>query len=204
MNWSLEMKLDPSVLQHLNIPKALHGMNPRTIKGQYWWDKTRKAVYAEQEYKCLACGVHKEDALFHKHIEAHECYDIDYTTGCVKIEKIVGLCHCCHQFIHSGLTKVLLSKGQISDKRALTIMRHGFKILKNAGLEPWYGSCINYIDMLDYLGCNYDSKLLDRTKQLMYNQQPKYMADWSEWYLLLEGEKYYGFKNKEEWEQQYK
>lgn len=50
--------LEPVVLTHQNIPKPLHGLNPRTIKGQQWWDVAGKL--ADEGY-CIACGIAKYD-----------------------------------------------------------------------------------------------------------------------------------------------
>lgn len=138
------MKPDPSILLHPNIPKPLHGVNPRSIKGQAWWDVERRKCYHAADYCCEACGVHKSQALFHAWLEAHEFYDIDYKKGSVTFKRLVALCHACHNYIHSGRLQVLLKKGQISCEKYSTIIQHGDALTKDikptiqpSGLAPW-------------------------------------------------------------------
>lgn len=126
----------PELLLHPNVPKPLHGMSPRELKGSEWWDKTRKEVYAKAGYRCQCCDVRKEDALFHKWLEAHETYEYDYKNGIAIVKEIVALCHACHSYIHSGLLQVKRDKGEISYSKWQQIMLHGDNILYNAKLKP--------------------------------------------------------------------
>src|SRR3990167_9396936 len=84
---------NPAILLHPNIPKPMHGVNPRTIMGQEWWDEQRQRAYEENNFCCWACGVHKSQAAYHKWLEAHECYEIDYIAGRMYMRIIVALCH---------------------------------------------------------------------------------------------------------------
>jgi hypothetical protein len=61
-----------------NTPKPLHGMSPRSILGDEWWDKERIKAYRKFFNHCQACGVHKSDALYHRWLEAHEVFNFDY------------------------------------------------------------------------------------------------------------------------------
>lgn len=125
------MKTRPEILLHPQIPPPLHGLVPRVILGQEWWDKTRKAVAALTGGHCLACGVHKGDAKEHQWLEGHELYEIDYAAGRMTYIETVPLCHWCHNFIHAGR----MQKNQMSILKLEDITEHGNKILNTAGLK---------------------------------------------------------------------
>jgi len=200
------MILRPEILQHANIPKPLHGLSPRVIKGQAWWDKTRKAVYNKQDYCCIACGIHKSKAKYRQHIEAHEAYTIDYINGFMEIKEIIGLCHSCHSFIHCGRLSVMLGKGEVNYSKFKDVMLHGFRVLRKADLEPWFGQCMTYISALLANGETASRELVMRSSELQRKQEVGQMQqDWSEWYLLLDGKRYYSkFKSYEDWLNYYK
>lgn len=59
----------PDLLTHPNIPKPLHGLNPRTVMGDSWWGRRRREAYAKGKYCCWACGVHRWRAKYHRQLE---------------------------------------------------------------------------------------------------------------------------------------
>lgn len=129
------MNIRPELLTHQQIPKPLHGVNPRTIFGDTWWNKERKIAYAKNDYHCHACGVHKSQAKFHEWLEAHEAYDYDYPNGKLHFREIVALCHSCHNYIHAGRLIALLQTGKISRMKYDIIVIHGSKILEKHNLK---------------------------------------------------------------------
>ena len=128
------VKLRPELLLSPNIPKPMHGLAPREILGRKWWDATRKAAYKATAFHCLACGVHKSEAEYHKWLEGHEVYSIDYLTGKMIYLETVALCHFCHNSIHDGRLKSLLEKGEIHHAKYAAIMQHKDSVLARAGL----------------------------------------------------------------------
>uniref|UniRef100_A0A6M3LFV5 Uncharacterized protein n=1 Tax=viral metagenome TaxID=1070528 RepID=A0A6M3LFV5_9ZZZZ len=123
------------LLLHPNIPKPLHGVNPRTVLGQGWWDKVRKLAYKQHGFRCHACGVWAGSAKFKKILHAHEVYDINYLTGEVRLKEIVALCWACHMYIHSGMLKTLIKKKQITTKVYKAVLKHGRDTLRAAGFK---------------------------------------------------------------------
>src|SRR5678815_897106 len=75
------VKLRPEILLQQQIPQPMHGVAPRTVLGDKWWNAERTAAYKSTAFHCLACGVHKSCAEYHKWLEAHEQYEIDYLLG---------------------------------------------------------------------------------------------------------------------------
>lgn len=123
--------LRPELLTHPPIPLALRGVNPRTIKGQDWWDAVRHKAYNENNHCCWACGASEQ-------LDAHEAYTYDIKNHIAKLDEIVGLCGKCHQYIHSSLTSRTFRLGVISYDRMYAVMEHGSRILEFAGLKPHY------------------------------------------------------------------
>lgn len=121
------------LLLHPNIPKPLFGVNPRSIKGTYWWDKTRKEVYATGV--CAACETPKAK-IYKNRLEAHECYEVDYAQGIARVADIVALCPSCHSFIHSGRLTTLLARGQTKPARYWDVLYRGLMLLKHGGYPP--------------------------------------------------------------------
>jgi hypothetical protein len=137
-----EWKLRPEVLCHVNIPKPMHGLAPRVVLGGPWWRKTRLAAYASTDFHCVACGVSKYVAAYHKWLEGHEMYAVDYVKGRMKYLETVPLCHACHCYIHSGRMEHLLQAGQVTERKYRDVRAHGARILRAAGItapKPYPG-----------------------------------------------------------------
>jgi hypothetical protein len=134
----------PELLLHPNIPKPLHEVNPRSVMGKEWWDRERQMAYARMEYRCWACGVAQYMAKYHRWLEGHEHYKINYERGTVKLVEIVALCHACHMYIHDGRMRNLVDQGKMKQSHMDAILAHGRKVLKDAGyttFKPEYPEC---------------------------------------------------------------
>lgn len=185
------MHLRPEILTHPNIPKPLHGLNPRTLLGKEWWDTTRFAAQAKYDNCCAACGIHKSEAKKHKWLEGHEYFNIDYNTGKCEVIEIVPLCHYCHNFIHSGRLYKILGVEK-SKQEVIDILEHGFKILKENNLKAFAGT----INIANILNIN------------TYNVEPQesqtYSLNWEDWTLILNGKEYKSnFKDFDVWKSFY-
>lgn len=130
----IEWKLRPEILCCQKIPKPLHGVVPRLLLGQKWWDKTRETAYRSTDYHCIACGVHKYDAKGRQWLEGHEVYEIDYLAGIAEYKETVPLCHFCHNYIHDGRLKNLLESGKVHHAKYVAVIQHGDAVLKTHGL----------------------------------------------------------------------
>ncbi len=130
-----KLKLRPEILLCPNVPKPMHGVAPRVVLGDKWWNKTRQEAYESTGYYCLACGVSKYAALFHQWLEGHELYKIDYTKGRMKYLETVPLCNACHNYIHDGRLTALRDKGIITHGRFAAVIQHGDRVLAQANLK---------------------------------------------------------------------
>jgi len=189
---------NPKLLTHPQIPKPLHGTNPRSLLGKQWWDIQRAKAYIKHKDHCWACGVPKIEAPYHKWLEGHESYDINYKTGKVKLNEIVALCHSCHNFIHSGRLSILENQGKVSKDKLIQVLLHGWKLLEAANLKPFWATANVYNDRVNTLGKRY-------LKKLQVEQNPgEVQQNWSKWHIEIKGKNYYGlFKCYEDWENYY-
>ena len=189
----MNLELRPNLLQHPNIPKPLHGMEPRVLKGQEWWDMTRQEAYASTDYHCLACGIHKLNAAYHRWLEAHEDYTIDYKNGVMTINEIIPLCHSCHNFIHSG--RLVATNQKMNLDKILNILKHGLKILEENNLDGFEYT----INVANQLGIEHNCKAID--DGIKSNDD---MAEWGDWKLILDSKEYHSkFKDYNEWKSYY-
>lgn len=177
----------PEILLCPNVPKPLAGVNPRTILGRKWWDKTRKEAYISTNFHCIACGVHKEEAKGPKWLEGHEVYEANYPKGRMSYVETVPLCHYCHNFIHDGRMLSLLGAGKYDHGKYVRVMNHGNKVLREAGLVkiPYSGEVAPWSKWrLELLGKKY-KPLFKSYEEWMehYNLQPAAGVDIYEFML---------------------
>lgn len=175
----------PEILLCPNIPQPMHGMAPRVVLGQKWWDATRKAAYASTDYCCLACSVYKFDAECKQWLEGHELYDVDYARGRMIYLETVPLCHYCHNYIHDGRLNAMIKKRQISRAKYVAILQHGDRVLADAGPE----------------------RLTHKEReQAVTNLHLKGgVAAWKDWRLVIDGKEYEPkFKSPEQWQKAFR
>jgi len=184
---------DPTILTHPNIPKPLHGLNPRSLKGQEWWDRTRHAAYASTGFRCLACGVPKAEAKGPRWLEGHEYWSIDYQRGIATVERIVPLCHYCHNFIHSGRLQMIAGKEK-TKKECVEILEHGFQILKAHKLKAFPPT----LDVARALGAKTFGV---RGYKIKVNEELR----WQDWRMILDGQEYRSnFPDAQAWRSHYR
>ncbi len=188
---------NPEILTHPNIPKPLHSVNPRSIKGDAWWDMTRREAYAKHDFHCWACGVHKSKAVFHQWLEGHEFYEIDYPAGIVTLKEVTALCHACHNFIHSGRLWVMYKRNQIPLDKIEKILDHGFSILDAAKLKPFFGTAVIFY----MVNAGFSVEPAKQMARLRVGDPViTEIAPWEKWHLVLDGKSYFSpFKGIEEW-----
>ena len=179
--------MEPEILTHPNIPKPLHGLNPRTLLGKEWWDTTRFKAQEDYNFCCAACGTPKLQTKGPKWLEGHEYFTINYETGICEVEKIVPLCHYCHNFIHSGRLSMIMNKEKTVDEVKL-ILQHGFDILHNHNLKA-FPSTLQFANQLNVNTYNIKSAVV-----------PQSNLNWSDWKLKLNDTLYDSkFKSYDDW-----
>lgn len=173
----------PHILGQANIPKPLHGINPRTIMGDDAWKKFRFDIVSKQPY-CSACGIHTPS------LDLHEDYDINYDKCTLTIRDYVPLCKKCHSFIHSGRLANLYAKQQISKDEIYAIMSHGVRICKEHKIKVFHGTYM--------LAAMVGVDVKDIT-----SYAPKTRCGWESWRLIYNNKRYKGL-TKLQWLAKYK
>ena len=170
----------PELLLHPNIPLPMHGLSPRAIKGQKWWDLKRREAYANNNYHCYSCGVFADFDTERQRfrdlkLHAHECYDINYEQCFMELKEIVALCPFCHDYIHSGRMNAMYDQGILDEEDCFLIRNRGDGVIEK----------------------------IKRNTLELYDKRD-YIKEWSKWYMVIDGKKYYSkFKDYEEWKQFY-
>lgn len=178
----IKKELNPQLLGQANIPKALHGINPRTIMGQAAWRNHRQQIIQNNPY-CKACGL---DTLT---LDLHEDYKIDYNKCIMTLNDYVPLCKKCHSFIHSGLLTTLLAKQEITKEYVIDVLRHGLAICKQKQVSVFI------------VGYSL-AKHLEVPVKGVRSWQPKNASKWGNWRLYYNGQYYKGM-TYEQWKNKY-
>ena len=185
----------PEIICHPNVPRPLHGVAPRVIKGTGWWNKIRKKVYLKYDFHCGACGVHQSRAKRFQRLEAHEFYEVDHYHGIVRVKSLEPLCNYCHSFIHTGrMINTLSTKQGMGRKTAIAVLNHGFRLCVENDLKCYIGA----IEAAEVLRV----ELPDGLK--WYEPVENENLKWSDWKMIFDGEEHPArFQSQEEWANHY-
>ena len=186
-----------------NIPRPLHGVNPRTILGASTWNHMRRKCYAEANDTCEICGRQPED-LRRRH--GHEVYKIDYANGTAEFVKVFCVCSTCHLgCIHTGRALTLWKKHNplYPTEFLLSGAEHAFKIISEYNKDNPGADLRAYSTFLDYLK---HEELREPMEKLIEKYQIKFytevedMVEWGDWKLLIGDQEYpTPYANKDEW-----
>lgn len=188
-----------------NIPKPLHGVNPRTLLGAGTWNKMRKACYVEANDTCEICGA-KPENLRHRH--GHEVYEISYSQGTAKFVRVFCVCSLCHlACIHTGRALTLWKHDNplYPTEFLLQGAEHAFKIISEYNKDNPKADLRAYSMFLEYLK---HDELKEPMEKLIKKYNVKFytevtdMVDWGDWKLLIGDEEYKTpYKTEKDWEE---
>lgn len=186
-----------------NIPRPLHGVNPRTLLGAATWNHMRKFCYNQANDTCEICG-YKPDNPHHRH--GHEVYEIDYAKGTAKFVRVFCVCSLCHlACIHTGRALTLWKKQNplYPTEFLLGGAEHAFKIISEYNRDNPKADLRAYSTFLDYL--KHDElrepmeKLIEQYNIKFYTEVED-MVEWGDWKLLIGDQEYpTPYADKEAW-----
>lgn len=176
-----------------NIPRPLHGVNPRTLLGPSTWNHMRRYCYNQADDTCEICG-HKPDDLRKRH--GHEVYEIDYANGTAKFVRVVCVCSLCHLgCIHTGRALTLWKNGNLLYPTDFLLKgaEHAFKIISEYNRDHPKANLRAYSTFLDYLK---HEELREPMEKLIEKYGIKFytevedMVEWKDWKLIVGNQEY--------------
>lgn len=187
-----------------NLPKMTHRLSPRTLLGSSTWNHMRKSCYAKANDTCEICG-DKPEILRRR--QGHEAYSIDYEKGLVTFVRCFCLDSVCHlACIHNGRAYTLwkdkhplyptsfLLEGA---ERAFKIIASYNKDHPDADLRA-YSTYIEYLKHEELRGAMLD--LITKYHIKFYMEDPKKMAPWKSWRLVIGNQEYpTPYENEKAW-----
>lgn len=186
-----------------NIPRPLHGVNPRTLLGTSMWNSMRRRCYADANDTCEICG-RKPEKLSQRH--GHEVYKIDYANGTATFCRVYCLCSLCHLgCIHTGRALTLWKHDNplCPTEFLLEGAEHAFKIIHEYNQTGPEVELRAYATFLDYL--KHDElrepmeKLIDKYKIKFYKEVED-MVEWNKWKLIIGDTEYpTPYASEKEW-----
>lgn len=85
------------------VPKNQWGMNLRSELPTGQWNRLRRSVYKDADYKCEICT-----GIGPKHpVECHERWDYNEATRTQTLLGLIALCPACHEVKHIGRTQAV-------------------------------------------------------------------------------------------------
>lgn len=205
LQWMAPENTGVPIITMPNIPKALHGVAPRTLLGNATWNRMRKACYYHAGFRCEVCGYEPEKGGLH----AHELYETNWVLGEARFVRCVALCRKCHLFgIHTGRAITLHKQDNplYPTEKMLDGAEHTFRLVHDYNQKHPDKPLRVYSTFLDYLKVDdlkdTMEKLIRKYDIKFYQENEKVMADWSDWELVVGGKRYKTpYANEEEWEE---
>jgi hypothetical protein len=88
------------------VPKTSWCSNMRCAIPRAAWDRLRKQVYADYDFKCGVCGASGP-------LSCHEQWDYDDKAHIQRLAGFIALCALCHHVKHIGLAGILAVQGSL-------------------------------------------------------------------------------------------
>jgi hypothetical protein len=84
------------------VPKTSWYHNVHALTDELGWDRIRRQVYRQADYRCEICGGKGPEHP----VECHEVWRYDDRTSVQMLVRMIALCPACHQVKHIGLANV--------------------------------------------------------------------------------------------------
>jgi hypothetical protein len=125
------------------VPRTSWYHNVRALTDELGWDRIRRQVYRQADYRCEVCGGNGPEHP----VECHEVWRYDDRTRVQLLVRMIALCPACHQVKHIGLANV---QGKGAQARAHLAQVNGwtlaqadayisqaFQVWAQRSHEPW-------------------------------------------------------------------
>jgi hypothetical protein len=120
------------------------------------WDKLRKEVYAQSDFKCQICGAEGK-------LNCHEIWEYEEKNLVQRLTGFHAVCSMCHHVTHFGMSSILASQGHLDIEE---VIRHFMKV-NGVSREA------------------FEEHLSEATDIWQYRSQFEWVLDYGQWAALL-------------------
>ena len=100
------------------VPQTSWYNNMRSAFPAVTWDRIRKNVYAQHQYRCGICDAEGR-------LSCHEIWEYEDASYRQALRGFIALCDWCHHVKHLGLAGILASEGRLDYER---VVRHFMQV----------------------------------------------------------------------------
>lgn len=150
---------------------SLWGVAPREIMGDYAFKKIKKQVQEEAKNHCMICDRFVPHNLETRDwINTHEVYAINKELKEYRLERFVGICTQCHEYIHQGRLGIMYSQGLVEEEYYDAVIKNGDHLLSLVKLQKEDNDDLTDAYHLNYEGYNYINDLMEQSVLLHDNE----------------------------------
>lgn len=168
------------VLTQPILPLSLHGINPRSIMGDYQWKKVKAKYRDKANHHCMICDRYVPHVRG-DWLECHEHYTVIPKTITIKngekvdvleyqLDRFLSICHECHMYIHQGFLAIQVDEGTVTEDYFKVVIEKGDKLLQEHDMKKVHQRP-DTLAYLTYEGISYCNDYSTILSEIVQNQR---------------------------------